>query len=242
MKFLPRASDKRREALSELEEILQQIRLKYNIETQPLRLGGRELQILQLTDFESYLEKLIETESLGAMDLPYWAKLWEASFVLAYFLGKQPVVPWQRMLEIGAGMGIVGLYASLCGHRVTITDIEEDALLFARANVLANGSSAEVRALDWNAPLAEEPYEVIFGSEVIYDRKSYPVLVEFLRKALAPHGTIFLAKSTSLHAPKFFEELTKYFKFKHTVQTIRSGDEHLQVSLYAIRFKNDSGE
>ncbi|MFZ2447739.1 MAG: methyltransferase [Syntrophobacteraceae bacterium] len=224
--------------MSELEATLEQIRRKYKVETVPLKLGGKEMNVLQIADFESYLEDLIETQNVGPMDLPYWAKLWDTSLILAYFLGKQPVVPWRRMLEIGAGVGVVGLYASLCGHNVTITDIEEDALLFAKANVLLNGGAARVQKLDWSTPDIGERYEVIFGSEVIYDRKTYPLLVAFLQKALAPNGTIFLAKNTSLHAPAFFEELTRYFKFKHTVQTVRSGEETQQVSLYAVRFKD----
>ncbi len=226
--------------MPELEELLKQIRRKYNVEVLPLKLGGKELKVLQFTDFESYLEELIESQQVGPLDLPYWARLWESSLLLAYFIGKQPLVPWQRMLEIRAGMGVVGTYASVCGHLVTITDINEDALLFARANVLLNGTKAEVRKLDLKAPEIKGPYEVIFGAEIIYDRSSYPLLVSFFRKALAPNGTVFLAKSTSLHAPAFFEELTRYFKFKQTVQTVRSGGESQQVSLYAIRFKDRS--
>ncbi len=224
--------------MSELESILEQIRRRYRVEKVPLKIGGKEMKILQIEDFESYLEELIETKDVGPKDLPYWAKLWDTSFILAYFIGKQPIIPWQRMLEIGAGVGVVGLYASLCGHNVTITDIEEDALLFSRANVLMNNSGAEVRKLDWNTPDIGDRYEVIFGSEVIYDRENYPLLVGFLRKALAPNGTIFLAKNSSLHAPAFFEELTRYFKFKQTVQTVRSGEETQQISIYAIRFKD----
>ena len=224
--------------MSELESTLEQIRRNYKVETVPLKLGGKEMKVLQIEDFESYVEELIETQNAGPRDLPYWAKLWDTSLILAYFLGKQPVVPWQRMLEIAAGVGVIGIYASLCGHNVTITDIEDDALLFAKANVLLNGAAARVQKLDWRSPDIDERYEVIFGSEVIYDRKTYPLLVAFLRKALAPNGTIFLARNTSLHVPAFFEELTRYFKFKHTVRTVRSGDETQQVSLYAVRFKD----
>jgi len=208
------------------------------VEVAPLKVGGKELKVLQFIDFESYLEKLIESQQVDPLDLPYWAKLWESSLLLAYFIGKQPLVPWQRMLEVRAGMGVVGTYASLCGHNVTITDVNEDALLFARANVLLNGANAEVRKLDLKTPEINGPYEVIFGAEIVYDRSSYPLLVSFFRQALAPNGTIFLAKSTSLHAPAFFEELTRYFKFKQTVQTVRSCGESQQVSLYAIRFKD----
>lgn len=228
--------------MSELDLLLEQIRQKYNVEIVPLKVAGKVLQVLQIKDFESYIEELVETKPVGLMDLPYWAKLWESGFLLAYFLGKQPVVPWNRMLEIGAGMGTVGLYASLCGHNVTITDIDDDALLFARANAMINGAKAEVKKLDWSIPELEDRYETIFGSEVIYNRKAYPLLVEFLKKAIAPNGTIFLAKHTNLHAPAFFEELTKYFKFKHTVQEVRSGDETQQISLYAVRLKDEAKE
>ena len=85
--------------MPELEELLKQIGQKYSVEAVPLRLGGRELKILQFTDFEAYLEELIESQQVGPMDLPYWARLWESSLLLALFIGNQPLVPWQRMLE-----------------------------------------------------------------------------------------------------------------------------------------------
>jgi len=40
-------------------------------------------------------------------------------------------------LEIGAGIGVAGLFAAAFGYEVTITDIDEYALLFARR--LASG-------------------------------------------------------------------------------------------------------
>lgn len=228
--------------MSELDLLLEQIRKNYEVETVPLQIGNKTLKLLQFKDFEEYLTELIDTESVGIMDLPYWAKVWESSFLLAFFLGKQPVVLGQRMLEIGAGIGAVGIYAGLCGHRVTITDINEDALLFARANVLLNSATqVDVRKLDWNDGADIERYDVIFGSEVVYDRKSYPALVDFLNRALAPNGIIFLAKDATLHAPAFFAELTKIFEFKETTQSVRSDGEARKICLYAIRRKGERG-
>ena len=57
--------------------------------------------------------------------------------------------------------------------------------------MLLNGAKAEVRKLDLKGLEINGPYEVIFGAELIYDRSSYPLLVSFLRKALAPNGTDF---------------------------------------------------
>lgn len=225
-------------ANAELDHVMDLIGLKYAVDVVPLTIGNKTLKILQLKDFEEYLVELIDEKGAKFKDLPFWAKVWDASFILAYFLGRQPVVLGQQMLEIGAGIGIVGIYAALCGHQVTLTDINDDALLFARANALLSGvPQVRVLKLDWTSPDLPRTYDVIVGSEVVYDRSSYPALVQFLRNALSPEGIIFLAKNAELHAPMFFAELTKYFEFKQNTQTVKTSDEPCKISLYAIRRK-----
>lgn len=222
----------------ELDQIMGRIKEKFEVETAPLSIGGKELKILQLADFESYVENLIENKGVGVKELPYWAKVWDACFLLSLFIGSQPIVPGQRLLEIGAGLGVVGIYAALCGHDVTITDVDDDALLFARANVLLNGiPNVPVVKMDWRDPKLTHTYDIILGSEVIYEKTIYPVLVEFLRKALSPNGTVFLSKNTLLPTPTFLPELTKYFKFKQTVRTITLDDEAQEIVIYGIRAK-----
>ena len=226
---------------TELDRLIEEISSKYAVEIVPLKIGDKTLRILQLKDFVGHVEELIESKGAGIKDLPYWAKAWDASFLLAIYLGKRPVVLGQRILEIGAGLGIVGIYAALCGHRVTITDINEDALLFARANALLNGiPDTRVMKLDWTNAVVDSPYDLIVGSEVVYERESYPVLVRFLLKALAPEGIIFLAKNSQLNTPAFFAELTRHFEYKETVQNIRSGDEAQRIGLFAIRRKSSA--
>lgn len=222
----------------ELQRIMGQITPRFDVEVTPLRIGDKTLKILQLHDLERHIEELVETGSEGAIDLPYWAKVWEGTFLLAYFMGKQPLLLGQRILEIGAGLGVVGIYSAQCGHHVTITDNQDDALLFARANALLNDCSrVEVRKLDWRHPDLPHQYDVIVGSEMIYDRTSYPGLVEFLRQTLSPSGVIFLSKNEQLPTPAFFAELTRHFKFKQTVQTVATNGEPLRIALYAIRHK-----
>lgn len=226
------------ETNNELDQLMVWINSKYAVDVVPVKIGDKVLKILQIRDFEEHVAELIELKAAGLMDLPYWAKIWESSLLLAYFMGKQPVVLGRRILELGAGLGVTGIYAALCGHRVTLTDHNDDALRFARANALLNNAqNAEVVKVDWNDPTFSETYDIIMGSEIVYDKESYPALVHFLRRSLAPGGIIFLAKNAGLHAPAFFAELTKYFEFKQTTQAIRSEEESQKIELYAIRSK-----
>ncbi len=224
--------------MSELDRVMEQIGSKFTVETIPVKIGERVLKVVQIKDYEEFILDRIEADDPNVTEAPFWAKLWEASFLLAYFLGKQPVRPHHHLLEIGAGIGIVGIYAALCGHRITVTDINEDALLFARANALLNGlTDLEIRKLDWSDLGETRRYDAIVGSEVVYDRRSYPLLVSFLSRSLAPDGVIFLAKHADLPAPSFFEELTKCFVFKKTSQSLRMDDEAQQIELFAVRHK-----
>ncbi|UCF58084.1 MAG: methyltransferase, partial [Deltaproteobacteria bacterium] len=54
-------------------------------------------------------------------DFPLWIKVWEASFVLAEYLAGLDVEPGKRFLEIGCGIGVVGIVAASFGHHVTMT-------------------------------------------------------------------------------------------------------------------------
>lgn len=226
--------------MSELERVMGEITARYPVETVPLRIGNKVLSIIQMKDYEDYIINAVDSQDLGVTEVPFWAKLWEASLVMACFLGKQPVVPGQRILEIGAGIGIVGVYASICGHNVTITDIDEDALRFSRANALMNGvPQVTVMRLDWNESGTFIPFDVIVGSEVIYDRRSYPLLVGFLDRALAPGGIIFLAKNADMPTPTFFSELITRFAFKETTQSCHVDGEEQRISIYAIRRKSE---
>jgi predicted nicotinamide N-methyase len=90
-------------------------------------------------------------------DFPLWITVWEASFVLAEYLAGLDVEPGKRFLEIGCGIGVVRIVAASFGHHVTMTEYNQDALNFARANALLNNASnLEIRELDRNRPEIEE--------------------------------------------------------------------------------------
>lgn len=81
----------------------------------------------------------------------------------------------KRVLELGAGTGLLGIYLSLLGASVTMADNNELVLSLLRRNVERNKSSAQVVALDWcnqDAHLQflqpDKPLDYVFGADCVY--------------------------------------------------------------------------
>ena len=217
-----------------LQSLMARIEARYPVETVEVSVSGTPLRIVRVRDIEEYLADFVDRNDAGPVEVPFWAQLWEGARVLAEFLGEIPADPGRRILEIGAGLGLSGVCAAMRGHRVTITDVNEDALLFARVNALLNGvPEVEVRRLDWRAPDLPHRYDMIAGSEVIYDRRSYPALVAFLRRALAPGGVVHIVKHVPLATPSFFAELNRAFTCEQRIRTLAGSPD--DFALYTIR-------
>ncbi len=225
---------------SDLEEILEDIEKDYKTEVVPITVSGRSLRCLRLADLDEIILDQLDTGDLDGAELPFWGKIWEASILLAAYLVAQPVMPGRKILEIGTGLGVSGLFAAACGHDVTLSDHKKEIIRFIRANTLLNKlDNVPVINVDWTKPTSNQLYDWIVGSEVVYHRSTYDSLVQFLNQSLKPNGTIFLAKSTSLPANVFFSKLTQYFKFKKLDKVMRSGDQEFAISLYAIKRKEE---
>lgn len=131
-------------------------------------------------------------EYIGAF--PFWMKAWEASLILADHLARMKIDNGKEIHEIGAGMGVVGLTLGAFGHKVMITDYEDDALALLRMNVENNGlNNVSVRKLDWNSPDIMRKYDIICGSELVYKQQLIEPIINLFRKYLEPDGTIFIA-------------------------------------------------
>ena len=121
---------------------------KYETETTELVVNGRKFKIL----LPKNLSQFINTHDV-MHDFPLWAKIWQASWVLAGYLAEMPVAAEKNFLEIGGGAGLVSIVATSFGHRITMTEYNPDALQFARANALINECpQLNIQQLDWNHP------------------------------------------------------------------------------------------
>jgi len=172
---------------------------------------------------------------------PLWAKIWEASMVLADHMASLEPDPHRHILEIGSGMGLVGIVASSFGHRVTLTESNADALNFARANALRNLSSSDpdlaIRKLDWNHPRLEGAFDTIAASEVVYSERDYEPLFKLFNRYLKEGGEIVLAEGLRKTSMNFFKEMGQHFDMKAQKKIIRTPEKEIRIILCRMRFK-----
>ncbi|MGA9118752.1 MAG: methyltransferase, partial [Bacteroidota bacterium] len=161
---------------------------RYDIELEELTIGGKPFSLHRVRDTNALLDT-IDPELPDADErLPYWAELWTAAPALAEWCMASRYVPGASVLELGCGLGLPGIAAATAGGRVTMTDYNEDALQFARLNVLVNLHGEEranvvIAFLDWRAPFFRSRFDVILGADIIYDRKQFPALLGLFRIA-----------------------------------------------------------
>lgn len=88
-----------------------------------------------------------------------------------YDLHKVDGLRGKKVLELGAGMGIPGLWASYAGALVTMTDAHPGVVKLLERNVGLNGLDACVRILAWSLepPSWVAAFDLVLASDVLYD-------------------------------------------------------------------------
>ena len=149
--------------------------------TRTVRLQGRDVVIRQ--------HQRREEERIGTGGV-----LWEAAIVLADYVASGD---WQgqRVLELGAGTGLVAIALAMRGAEVCATDGNPRVLEGARSNVEdamrrhGHGPVA-LELFDWNSPqdlakiVALGPWDVVLGSDLVYPGNAGKKCVD--SNALAP--------------------------------------------------------
>lgn len=129
------------------------------------------------------------------------AVVWDAAVVLCMYLELGAVeLKGKKVVELGAGTGLVGIVAALLGAHVTITD-REAALELLSANVDANlpprcRRLAVVSELTWGQGLERFPeggFDVVLGADIVYLEESFPALLRTLEYLCSERSVVLLA-------------------------------------------------
>jgi len=206
---------------------------EYETTTNELVINGRKFQVLLPKD----LTRFINAQDVFH-EFPLWAKIWPASWVLAGYLAEMPVASTEKFVEIGAGTGLVSIVAAACGHRITLTESNPDALQFAHANAVINGCpQLPILELDWNRPQLNDTVDYIVASEVAYKKEDLPPLVSLFKNCLNPGGEVILAGEMRRVSKDFYQQLETEFNIRVQKKILRSSGEEMAIFLLRMTLK-----
>ena len=206
---------------------LESFQKEYESDITEVVVAGRKFRLM----LPRSIERFIDSEDVFH-DFPLWAKIWEASWVLADYLAGMPPDPERRFLEIGAGVGLVGIVAASFGHHILLTEYNPHSLNFARANALLNNCpTLEIMKLDWHVPQLKDRFDVIVGSEVVYHKRDFDPLRNLFRSYLMPGGEIILAAGMRLISAEFFKSMQQSYNIQAQQKVLRSAEEEIRVVL-----------
>ena len=206
---------------------------EYETDTVDVAIGNRKFSFF----VPKSLDRFIDPENVFN-NFPLWAKIWEPCLMLADYLASMPVNPEKRFLEIGSGLGLVGIVASSFGHRVTMTEYNHDALNFAKANAQINNcSNIGIKELDWNKPELKGTFDRIIGCEVIYKEESFYPILRLFQTYLKEDGEILMSERTRKSSIEFFRQMSEHFNIKAQKKIIRNGSDEIHVIMCMMTFK-----
>jgi predicted nicotinamide N-methyase len=117
---------------------------------------------------------------------PYWARPWGGGLALArHILDRPEVVAGRRVLDLGAGSGLVAIAAMLSGAKqVTAADVDSYAVAATRLNAAANAVTVETVLGDLT--VGEPPLEVdlMLVGDLFYDPDLASRVLAFLERCV----------------------------------------------------------
>jgi len=184
--------------------------------------GVDDLIIRSLLDRQQFFDPLGEADRMGISSAawPLFGLLWPSAAHLAARMALRPVRTAERILEVGCGLAL----ASLVGHRrgadVTASDCHPLAERFLEENLRLNAlAPMKYRHGNWSAlplPPGQEcapagvirgEYELIIGSDVLYDRDASVALADFIARHCAPGGEVWIIDPDRGNRPAFSRKM-----------------------------------
>lgn len=182
---------------------------RVKIEKVPI-VGGADLEIRSLFDRLQFDDPDGKAAEIGicAAAWPIFGQIWPSALALADRMQRWDIDAC-RVLEIGCGLAL----ASLVIHRrqgdVTASDRHPLVEAFLRDNLRRNELPPMKYAIgnwvDVGARLGE--FDLIVGSDVLYERDHSGQLAEFIRRHAAPHADVLIVDPNRGNRGRFVRSL-----------------------------------
>jgi predicted nicotinamide N-methyase len=195
------------------------IKVKYPHINHQRRLGQKLFVMEAIRDLDEAIDlvckALTEEEQKDpfAEDLcPYFGILWEASEGLAQYLSNNPdLVKNKKILELGCGLGFPSLVAAHLEADVLATDFHPDVEEYFLRNCHHSSVMAKYQRLNWREDKTDIGlFDLVMGSDVLYESKHPREVVEGLMRFLRPEGIILLSDPGRAYLQNFVKVIQDY--------------------------------
>lgn len=195
----------------------------YDIKVQTLAIdGAADLQIRSLLDNDQFADPAGVAEALGisSAQWPLFGQVWPSGLHLAAAMAVRPLADGERILEIGCGLALASLVCHRRGAEVTASDIHPLAGAFLLENLRLNELapmrychgdwSEDAVAAEGGAPRVQGRFDLIIGSDVLYERDERGQLADFIARLAAPVAEVWIVDPNRGNRNHFHRHMARH--------------------------------
>jgi 2-polyprenyl-3-methyl-5-hydroxy-6-metoxy-1,4-benzoquinol methylase len=182
----------------------------YAVQTTTHRIGDDDYRIHSLRDRQQYWDPEGDAARAGISSAawPLFGLIWPAGLALADEMSRFAVAG-KRILEVGCGLGMSSLVLQRRGANITATDHHPLAEEFLRTNAALNDlEPINFRRASWS-DIDDDlgRFDLIVGSDVLYERGHPEELAAFVARHAAPAGEVIVADPGRVLCGPFSREM-----------------------------------
>ena len=167
----------------------------YELKFETVSGSGADLQLRSLLNRQQFHDPLgeAEREGISSSAWPIFGLLWPSGRVLAHAM-QSFELEGRHILELGCGLALASLVVHRRGGDITASDCHPLAAAFLLENLRLNHLPAmKYQTGNWSRanPLLGR-FDLIIGSDVLYDRSQPEILSQFIELHALPHTEVLI--------------------------------------------------
>lgn len=216
---------------------MKHIKVTYKTQIEQRKLGTKVFVMETIRNLDEAIDQICEAlteeeqKDPFAEDLcPYFGILWPSSEALSIYLNEHPsLIKNKTVLELGGGLGYPSLVASHLGGKVLATDFHPDVEEYFRRNCRHSVVECEYMRLNWREDKSDIGlFDVVMGSDVLYESKHPREVAKGLIRFLKPGGVILLSDPGRSYLQPFVNAMMQE-GFKDELRPVSVGDKEIFV-------------
>ncbi len=189
-----------------------------------IEFGDTDIHVRTLRDRQQYADAEGIADALGIIPAhwPLFGVIWPSGEILARLMFDYES-KGKRILEVGCGIGLASLVLNHQGADITATDHHPEVENFLRFNSnLNNDKQIPFVRADWSEIHDNsDQFDVIIGSDLLYEETHADQLSNFINRHAKPHCEVIIVDPARGNKGKFNKKMvTLGFSFQESRPTV----------------------